>query len=68
MLITTIFFISVLLGGFISGYISDGFGRKTTVPIVLLASIIITSASVLPSNLYVYTVLRFISGFMLCVS
>lgn len=68
MLTMTFFFIGVFCGGLTSGYLSDRFGRRPTLLVFLLLSIVFSFGSIFSPDYYTYTTIRFVSGIFFCVS
>ncbi|XP_034544373.1 solute carrier family 22 member 7-like [Notolabrus celidotus] len=58
----TIFFIGVMLGAAVFGYLSDRFGRKTMLLVSYIATIIFGFASALSYNFAMFAVMRFCTG------
>ncbi|XP_061534582.1 solute carrier family 22 member 7-like [Phycodurus eques] len=59
----TIFFLGVMLGAAVLGYLSDRFGRKSMLLVSYLITAIFGFGSALSSNYAMFAVMRFFAGF-----
>ncbi|XP_029020617.3 uncharacterized protein LOC114864097 [Betta splendens] len=60
--VASIFFTGVMLGAAVFGYLSDRFGRKTTLLVCYVTTALFGFASALSPSLTVFTVMRFFTG------
>uniref|UniRef100_A0A671WHJ8 Solute carrier family 22 member 6 n=1 Tax=Sparus aurata TaxID=8175 RepID=A0A671WHJ8_SPAAU len=61
--LATIFFIGVMLGAAVFGYLSDRFGRKKALLVSYVTSTIFGFTSAFSSNFIMFAALRFLTGF-----
>ncbi|XP_040002544.1 solute carrier family 22 member 7-like [Xiphias gladius] len=60
---TTIFFIGVMFGAAVFGYLSDRFGRKKTILVSYMTTTLFGFASAFSYNFTIFAVMRFFTGF-----
>lgn len=61
-LATTIYFVGVMIGGLLFGYLADKFGRKPVMLVTLFAPIAIGVLIALVKSYYIFVSLRFVQG------
>ncbi|XP_068597090.1 solute carrier family 22 member 7-like [Brachionichthys hirsutus] len=59
---TTIFFMGVMVGSIILGYLSDKYGRKNTLFVASVMAVVFGFSSALANSFILFVVLRFLTG------